>query len=230
MLCIVYQIKNDVNDKLYIGVTNQSLHARMRDHKNAARRGVKKPLYIAMRELGIKHFFIEHLETINAERHVAESRETAYIRELGTVYPQGYNLRAPLTNEQVAIIRYDLYQWPYARYAEVFNIRAETVSLIRNKTWIYPHVTEKDLPASAKIPAPLDSEWIKTSEAAAILSEKSGRLISSGYVRQLAHDAELRNKISDDRAYVLIHRGDCEAYTVRDRRTKQSRNVGGNKQ
>lgn len=151
---LIYQIKNDVNSLLYIGITNQLLRARMLQHIGSARRGNQKPLYVAMRELGIEHFFIELLETCPA-RQQAECRETDLIETLGTAYPHGYNVRAPLTNEQVAIIRYNAYGWPLSRYAEEFHISQGTINRIRaDLPWrIYRHVTRAHLPARAQAKA-----------------------------------------------------------------------------
>lgn len=247
----IYRISNDVNDKLYIGITNQSLRARWLQHIGAAKRGSQKPLYVAMRELGIEHFQIEQLEMLDCERYQAESIENEYICSLGSAYPQGYNLRTPLTNEQVAIIRFNPYGWPRARLAQEFNISLEYVSLIRTqiklkvkrrgktKAWlIYSHVTREHLTSRpiediTKLPVPepaikqeipaSDPEWITIVEAAAFLSAKYQIDLSPGYVRQVAHDGHIRMQGSADGLRTLLSRADCESYQVNVSRILKAR-------
>jgi hypothetical protein len=70
----------------------------MQNHLSEARQGTLRPLYIDMRLLGSEHFFIEALETFEAEIwQVAYERETMLIHRKGTLHPQGYNLSAPLS-------------------------------------------------------------------------------------------------------------------------------------
>lgn len=128
----VYKIINDINEKLYIGVTDRTVHSRWVQHAAAARRGQQHPLYDAMREIGIEHFSIEPLEK-HSERFAAEHREQALIHGLATVHPYGYNKHVPLTDEQVAIIRYNFYHWPIAQYAQHFGISgaSDALSLIQ---------------------------------------------------------------------------------------------------
>lgn len=59
---VVYIIKNDVSEKVYIGSTKQGLYRRMTEHRSRCRKGVKRyELYRYMREIGEEHFYIEPL-------------------------------------------------------------------------------------------------------------------------------------------------------------------------
>ena len=55
----IYQIVNDVNSKIYIGSTCQTLCKRMSVHR-AFGKGLihKTPIYLAMHEIGVEHFRI----------------------------------------------------------------------------------------------------------------------------------------------------------------------------
>jgi GIY-YIG catalytic domain-containing protein len=151
----IYQISNDVNNLLYIGITDGTIRARMGAHLGCARSGNSKPLYVAMRTIGAEHFFIEELEVLETKlRHVAEQRESCYINELKTAHPHGYNLRAPLTPEQVALIRYNPCGWSLAEMSLTFGVSKSLVGCIRTRfnaqdggTWgVYQHVGIEHLP------------------------------------------------------------------------------------
>lgn len=58
----IYIIRNDINDKVYIGQTRQSVEDRFRQHIKAAEScGNKSKLYKAMRQLGVEHFTVDTL-------------------------------------------------------------------------------------------------------------------------------------------------------------------------
>ncbi len=89
-MAFIYVIKNDINDKLYVGKTLFSLDKRFKEHVNDSKRKrcEKRPLYNAMRKYGTEHFWIEELEKCSAEE--ASAHEEAWIKKLGT-YRYGYN-------------------------------------------------------------------------------------------------------------------------------------------
>ena len=61
----IYVIRNEINMRIYVGATTQSLAKRMSWHRNACRNTKTKAglkLYVAMREIGIERFHIELLE------------------------------------------------------------------------------------------------------------------------------------------------------------------------
>jgi hypothetical protein len=90
----VYVIRNTVNSKEYVGVTDQTLATRFGSHKRDARTGKGPPdgLHCAMRELGIDKFSIELLERFPTYQDAAQA-EVRLIAERGTRVPNGYNLR-----------------------------------------------------------------------------------------------------------------------------------------
>lgn len=85
----IYLIKNDVNDKVYVGKTIRELKQRMREHRSRAKRGYKKPICIVMREIGIEHFYIELVED-NIPIEQLDNKEIEYIHKFNSV-ANGYN-------------------------------------------------------------------------------------------------------------------------------------------
>lgn len=87
-MAYIYQIKNDINDKVYVGKTESSLEKRFRQHCYASERGSEenRPLYSAMRKYGIQHFYIELIE----ETSNPNEREIYWIKEKNS-YTNGYN-------------------------------------------------------------------------------------------------------------------------------------------
>jgi group I intron endonuclease len=87
-MAYIYEISNDINDKLYIGKTEDSIEKRFKQHCREAfrKRCEKRPLYAAMRLYGIEHFHIALLEETNEP----EARE-AYWIALKNSYRYGYN-------------------------------------------------------------------------------------------------------------------------------------------
>lgn len=85
----IYQIVNDINDKIYIGATNFSLEKRFKEHYGDSKkeRAKNRPLYKAIREYGFEHFRIELIEITND----LENREKYWINKKNTVN-NGYNL------------------------------------------------------------------------------------------------------------------------------------------
>lgn len=90
-MAFIYVITNDVNDKQYIGKTNNSIEKRFREHilDSKRERCEKRPLYSAMNKYGIEHFHIEELEECSAEE--SAEREEYWIDKLDTYGHNGYN-------------------------------------------------------------------------------------------------------------------------------------------
>lgn len=84
----LYIIRNDVNEKVYVGKTYQSIEKRFKEHKRAAREGKPYKLYNAMRKYGIDKFHIELLGIF--EKGVLEEKEIEYIAKYDSYY-NGYN-------------------------------------------------------------------------------------------------------------------------------------------
>lgn len=85
-MSLVYIIKNDLNNKVYIGQTSQSVEARYSKHKSAAKYGLDRHLYRAMRKYGIEHFWAEVIEYTDNPNE----REQYWIQKYDSV-KNGYN-------------------------------------------------------------------------------------------------------------------------------------------
>lgn len=153
MKCLVYKIRNSVNDKLYIGVTTNSLDYRWEQHRLASHssRDAHRPLYAAMREHGEEQFWIEQIEEKEGTNEQTFGREQYWIRLLNTGVPYGYNDHVHrLSTTDIAIIRYNAYNLKCKEYAELFGVKLSMVLVIRSKkeySRSHKHVTEKDLPS-----------------------------------------------------------------------------------
>ena len=88
-MAYIYQIVNDINQKIYIGKTEFSIEKRFKEHCQDAfrERNEKRPLYAAMRKYGIENFHIELIE----ETDNPVEREIYWISTLQT-RTKGYNI------------------------------------------------------------------------------------------------------------------------------------------
>lgn len=102
-MAYIYQITNDVNNKIYIGKTEFPIEKRFKEHcSDAFRKGKeKRPLYAAMRKYGVEHFHIELIEETNNP----EEREIYWIEKKKS-FKYGYN--ATLGGDGKKYIDYDL--------------------------------------------------------------------------------------------------------------------------
>ena len=64
-------------------------------------------------------------------------------------------------------------------------------------------------------------EWIEVKEAAAIISENSGREISPDYVRLIAHQGRIQMRPKDERQNYYL-KSDVEKIVVKARRKPES--------
>ena len=87
-MAYIYQIVNDINDKIYVGKTEETLEKRFYIHCKDAQteRCKNRPLYNAMNKYGFEHFRIEELEKTD----YPDEREQYWIEKLNT-YHNGYN-------------------------------------------------------------------------------------------------------------------------------------------
>lgn len=113
-MAYIYQIINDINGKIYIGKTEDSIEKRFKEHCNESKkaRSEKRPLYDAMNKYGIEHFYIELIE----ETDSPEEREIFWIEQKRS-FKNGYN--ATIGGDGRRYIDYDLV---IATYKEVQNI------------------------------------------------------------------------------------------------------------
>lgn len=100
----IYKIKNDINDKLYIGKTEFNIHKRFAEHcHDCLREDINnRPLYKAMSLYGINHFTIELIE--ECDDSVLEDREKYWISYYNS-YGNGYN--ATMGGDGKSYINYD---------------------------------------------------------------------------------------------------------------------------
>lgn len=87
-MAYIYQIINDINDKVYVGKTEYSLEKRFKEHCSDSQKQNEehRPLYSAMRKYGVSHFHIELIE----ETDSPNEREIYWIKEKNS-YSNGYN-------------------------------------------------------------------------------------------------------------------------------------------
>lgn len=113
-MAYIYQIINDINQKIYVGKTEFSIEKRFKEHCQDAfkSRNEKRPLYSAMRKYGIEHFHIELIE----ETDNANEREVYWIEKLGS-FKWGYN--ATIGGDGKKYLDYDLI---VASYREIKSI------------------------------------------------------------------------------------------------------------
>ena len=119
-MAYIYQITNDINDKIYIGKTEFNIQKRFKEHCSDAfrNRNEKRPLYAAMRKYGIEHFSIELIE----ETDNPEEREKYWIKEKNS-YHNGYN--ATLGGDGAHYIDYDKVIELYQKYQNQVKVSQE---------------------------------------------------------------------------------------------------------
>ena len=153
-MAYIYQIVNDINDKIYVGKTYRNINTRFQEHCSDCIRykGKNRPLYNAMQKYGIEHFWIELLEETNNP----EEREKFWIEYLGT-FKNGYN--ATIGGDGKAYIDYDLVNKVYLQNFCIID-------------------TAKELGISAdSVKHILEIYGIKTKTSAEVNLKKSGKAI-----------------------------------------------------
>lgn len=120
-MAYIYQIINDINNKVYVGKTEFSIEKRFKEHCIDAfkDRNEKRPLYSAMRKYGIEHFHIELIE----ETDNPEKREIYWIEQKRS-FKKGYN--ATLGGDGRKYLDYDLI---IASYKEIQSIKETAIKL-----------------------------------------------------------------------------------------------------
>lgn len=107
-MAYIYKISNDINDKVYIGKTLDSVEKRWKEHLKDFKKNKceKRPLYSAMKKYGSEHFKVEQIE-ICSDNEVSE-REIYWI-EYFSSYKNGYNATKggdgkPYINKEVILL------------------------------------------------------------------------------------------------------------------------------
>jgi group I intron endonuclease len=89
---VIYCIINKINNKLYIGQTRNKLSYRLTQHKAAAKKGTRTPLYHAIRKYGYENFETVVVFTVNLVENL-NILEQYLISSLNTTDPNiGYNI------------------------------------------------------------------------------------------------------------------------------------------
>lgn len=103
-MAFIYVIKNDINNKQYVGKTMFPIEKRFKQHLLDAKNNKRehRPLYSAINKYGKEHFSIHLLEEVPNE--LAEEAEIKWIEKLNT-YHYGYN--ATLGGDGKKYIDYD---------------------------------------------------------------------------------------------------------------------------
>lgn len=144
----IYKIRNDINGKLYIGKTGQTVQSRFQEHIYTSKLTyTNRPLYDAMNKYGIEHFQVETIDYCKNDKEASE-REIYWIAYYDT-YRNGYN--ATIGGDGVSYL--DLNEEEMIeRYMELKSMRAvareydiaeKTVRNIVNKYEI-PKFTKKE--------------------------------------------------------------------------------------
>lgn len=100
----IYKITNMLNNKVYIGQTLQNYKTRWSQHRNFKHGGrILGPMYKDFESYGLDNFKFEVLEEINKESRQKLSQELdrleiQYIKDLNSLFPNGYNRTKGGTN------------------------------------------------------------------------------------------------------------------------------------
>ena len=91
---LIYQAKNKINGKIYIGQTVGNLNSRKAAHLSNAKAGrYDSYFYKTIRKYGSENFIWEVLEECENREELNE-REEYWIKKLNTLAPSGYNLES----------------------------------------------------------------------------------------------------------------------------------------
>lgn len=112
----IYVISNNINSRLYIGQTINTIFTRWTDHKCASKNATryKTPLYVDIRNLGIEHFNykeIEKIEAITKDELISKlnEKEKYYIELYKTSIDYGgYNTESGGRHTPKKVYQYDI--------------------------------------------------------------------------------------------------------------------------
>lgn len=88
----IYIIRNDVNDKVYIGQTKRSIEKRFQEHTTLTEAKRSLVLARAIQKYGADKFHVELLQDGLTSTEALDAAEIRYIKEFGSIAPNGYNV------------------------------------------------------------------------------------------------------------------------------------------
>lgn len=127
----IYSIKNQINQKIYIGQTIRDIQSRIANHKSTANKRPYKSkwLYQDVQKYGWDSFEISMVRKIESPNKVElkeelDKAEKIYIQKLNTIYPHGYNINiggsdAPI--KEVPVYQFDKQGNLLKRYKSITN-------------------------------------------------------------------------------------------------------------
>lgn len=130
---IIYKITNKINNKVYIGLTKNTLKYRWSRHISESKNiNDTKHLYKAIRKYGVENFVIEQIDETNDFEKLGEL-ERKYIKEFNSTDPtKGYNLTAGGEKNQ-----YDGNSQAKLKVEDVINIRNiyDSCTISKKECW-----------------------------------------------------------------------------------------------
>ena len=89
---IIYKYQNKINNKIYIGITSETLHKRKLKHLRKVRFRSNTNFHKALRKYGINNFVLTELDCIETKcKKEAYALEQSYIDKFDS-YNKGYNM------------------------------------------------------------------------------------------------------------------------------------------
>ena len=155
-MAYIYQIVNDINDKVYVGKTEFSIEKRFQQHCQDSKKQKceKRPLYSAMRKYGIEHFRVELIE----ETDNPEEREQYWIKQKKSYGKTGYNATKRGDGK-----RYLDYNLIISVYKELKSVRkvADQLNISTDQVSHILHKNEIEIKSSQEINAEENSKSVK---------------------------------------------------------------------
>ena len=160
----IYIIKNNINEKVYIGQTTQKPEDRFKQHLKLLKTNKKQLIHKAIKKYGKENFYFEILQTNIESIKKLNELEEFYIEKYNSISPNGYNLckggnqsRKPckiFTQEEIdemislyvkdkKSLRYICEVFGITNKNKVSKILKENGCEIRNKTCNLPDKTSK---------------------------------------------------------------------------------------
>lgn len=137
-MAYIYKVTNQINGKLYIGETIQTISKRWNRHCYDAKNGVTDHFHTAIRYYGKENFLIEEIELCPTEQRF--ERESYYIIQYNTLEPNGYNwiLYQCGANKECIELFLSKWQegWSIIKIANHFHVSPKTVGYALKGTGI----------------------------------------------------------------------------------------------